>query len=274
MHKISFPTTWRFFDQARQEKWLIEILHDEEALLVLNKPAGLPVIPERYHPEWPCLQSIANAQLGSRVFVVHRIDMETSGVVLFAKNAETHRELCRQFAAHEVEKTYWALVQGEVEKDEQTIALPLSPHLQKPGVTIVNKKGKPALTHCRVLERFRGYTWVEVKPQTGRQHQIRVHLKALGHPLLVDAMYANTEAFFLSSLKSNYRRKAGEAEPPLIGRLTLHAQQLSLVLPQSQARLTFTAPVPKDFKSTLQHLRKYAALSRANLNFIRPVASK
>jgi len=259
VHKTSSPTTWRVFDKARQEKWLIEILHEDEALLVLNKPAGLPVIPEHWHPDWPCLQSIANEQLGTRVFVAHRIDMETSGVVLLAKNAEAHRELCRQFAAHEVEKIYWALVQGEVQSEEQTIDLPLSPHPKKPGVTIVNKQGKPAITHCRVLERFRGYTWVEVKPQTGRQHQIRVHLKALGHPLLVDALYANTEAFFLSALKSNYRRKEHEAEPAIIHRLTLHARQLGIFHPDKKERTAFSAEAPKDFNAVLKHLRKYAA---------------
>jgi len=250
---------WRLFDKARQQKWLIDILHEDQALLVLNKPAGLPVIPEHWHPDWPCLQSLASEQLGARVFVVHRIDMETSGVVLFAKTTEAHRELCRQFAAHEVEKTYWALVQGEIQNEEQTIDLPLSPHPKKPGVTIINKKGKPALTHCRVLERFRGYTLVEVKPQTGRQHQIRVHLKALGHPLIVDALYANTEAFFLSALKSNYRKKEGEAETPLIRRLTLHAQQLIVAHPDKKERTTFSAVAPKDFNAALKHLRKYAA---------------
>jgi RluA family pseudouridine synthase len=252
-------TAWRFFDKARQQKWLVKILYEDEALLVLNKPAGLPVIPERFHLDWSCLQSIANEQLGSRVFVVHRIDLETSGVVLFAKHAEAHRELCRQFAAHEVEKKYWALVQGEVQNDEQTIDLPLSPHPKKPGVTIVSKQGKPALTHCRVLERFRGYTWVELKPQSGRQHQIRVHLKAIGHPLLVDKLYANTEALFLSALKSNYRKKEGEAEMPLIRRLTLHALALRVFHPANKEGITFTAEAPKDFSSTLKHLRKYAA---------------
>ncbi|NUO80990.1 RluA family pseudouridine synthase [candidate division KSB1 bacterium] len=259
MPPIATDKTWRVFDKARQQKWRIEILFEDDALLVLHKPAGLPVIPERYHPEWPCLQSIANEQLGTRVFAVHRIDLETSGVLLFAKNAEAHRELCRQFAAHEAEKIYWALVRGEVASDEQTIDLPLSPHPKKPGVTIVNKQGKPARTHCRVLERFRGFTWVELKPQTGRQHQIRVHLKALGHPLLVDSLYANTEAFFLSTLKSSYHKKEGEAEPSLIRRLTLHAQQLGIFHPTTKERMTFTAEAPKDFNAALKHLRKYAA---------------
>ncbi len=259
MAPTNSPAAWRYFDKARQEKWLIKVLHEDETLLALNKPAGLPVIPERYHPEWPCLQSIANEELGMRVFVVHRIDLETSGAVLFAKNAEAHRDLCRQFISHEVEKTYWALVQGEVASDDQMIDLPLSPHPKKPGVTIVNKHGKPALTHCRVLERFRGYTWVALKPQTGRQHQIRVHLKALGHPLIVDALYANTEAFFLSALKSSYQKKEGEAEPPLMRRLTLHAQQLGIFHPTTKERLIFTAEAPKDFNSTLKQLRKYAA---------------
>lgn len=259
LSKVDLTTAWRRFDHARQRKWRIAVLHEDADLLALDKPAGLPVIPEHWHPAWPCLQSLASEQLGSRVFVVHRLDLETSGVVLLAKNAAAHRELCRQFAAHEVEKTYWALVQGEVEREEQTIDLPLSPHPKKPGVTLVNPKGKPALTRCRVLERFRGSTWVEVKPETGRQHQIRVHLKALGHPLLVDALYANTAAFFLSALKSGYRKKEGEAEPPLIARLTLHAQELRSAHPVSHERLSFCAEAPKDFSATLKHLRKHAA---------------
>ncbi len=246
------------YDRSRQQKWLIPVLHEDEAVIALNKPGGLPVIPERWHPDWPCLKSIAVEQLQARVWVVHRLDAGTSGVVVLAKTAEAHRNLCEQFTKRRVEKVYLAIVSGNVEPEEQTIRLPLAPHPKKPGMTIVQNGGKPAITMLRVVERFRGFTLLEARPQTGRQHQIRVHLQAIGHPLLVDHLYAKTEAFFLSAIKANYRVKADEHEQPLIQRLTLHAATLSFTHPLRQELFTLHAPLPKDFNAVIKNLRKYA----------------
>jgi RluA family pseudouridine synthase len=246
---------WRVYDRSRLMKWRIAILHEDSAVLALNKPAGLPVIPERWHPDWPCLKSIAADQLGARVWVVHRLDAGTSGVVVFAKTAEAHRELCEQFTQRRVEKAYLAIVQGNVHADEQKIEMPLAPHPRKPGMVVVHESGKAASTGIRVVERFRHFTLVEARPYTGRQHQIRVHLQALGHPLAVDPLYAKTEAFFLSAVKAGYRAKGDEQ--PLLRRLALHAASLQFLHPARQEPFTIHAPIPKDFSAMIKSLRKY-----------------
>lgn len=247
-----------YYDSARQQKWRIPVLFDDTSIIAFNKSSGLPVIPERWHPDWPCLRSIATERLGMQFLVVHRIDAGTSGVVLFAKAEAAHRELCRQFAQHQVEKTYLTLVKGEVAGEALTIQRPLAAHPNRPGVMIVARHGKPAVTSIRVLERFRGFTFLEVQPQTGRQHQIRAHLQAIGHPLLVDPIYGQSEAFFLSSIKAGYHLKEGETEQPLIRRLTLHAISLQFHHPLSKEPLIIAAPETKDFQAVLKNLRKYA----------------
>jgi RluA family pseudouridine synthase len=246
------------YDSARQQKWRISVLYDDGEIIAFNKPSGLPVIPERWHPDWPCLRSIAAKRLGVSLWVVHRIDAGTSGVMLFAKTKAAHRELCQQFAQHQVDKIYLALVKGEVAQDALTIQRPIAVHPNRPGVMVVGRQGKPAVTSIRVVERFRGVTLLEAQPQTGRQHQIRVHLQALGHPLLVDPIYSETEAFFLSSIKTNFRLKEGESEKPLIGRLSLHASALQFRHPGHKEMLTIVAPEAKDFQAVLRNLRKYA----------------
>jgi 23S rRNA pseudouridine955/2504/2580 synthase/23S rRNA pseudouridine1911/1915/1917 synthase len=248
-----------YYDSARREKWRVPVLFHDENLIAFNKPSGLPVIPERWHPDWPCLRSIAVERLHIPIFVVHRIDAGTSGVALFAKNASAHRELCRQFAQHQVEKTYLALVKGEVLEEALTIQRPLAPNPHRPGGMMIARHGKAAVTAIRVLERFRGFTLIEAQPQTGRQHQIRVHLQALGHPLLVDPIYSRTEAFFLSAIKTNFYLKEGEQEQPLIRRLTLHASSLGFVHPERKEFMALMAPAAKDFQAVLRNLRKYAA---------------
>jgi RluA family pseudouridine synthase len=246
------------YDKARREKWRIPVLYHDEAIVAFNKPSGLPVIPERWHPEWPCLRSIAAERLGIPILVVHRIDAGASGLVLFAKDEAAHRHLCQQFSQHQVDKTYLALVQGDVRQDALTIQRPIAPHPNRTGVMIVSRHGKPALTAVRVFERFRGVTLLEVQPQTGRQHQIRVHLQALGHPLLVDPIYGQAQAFFLSSIKPSFHLKEGETEQPLIRRLTLHAASLRFHHPVHKEPMTITAPEAKDFQVVLRNLRKYA----------------
>lgn len=194
--------------------------------------------------------------------IVHRIDAGTSGVVIFARHAESHKNLSGQFSNHEVEKIYFALVSGEICADEQMIDLPIDRHPSRDHRMIISKNGKPALTKLHVVERFRGFTLVEARPETGRQHQIRVHVQAIGHPLMVDPVYGSHDAFFLSSIKSRMHFRKGEAERPLINRLSLHAASLRLRHPRTGEECVVATEASKDFQAVVKALRKYAGSIR------------
>jgi 23S rRNA pseudouridine1911/1915/1917 synthase len=141
------------------------------------------------------------------------------------------------------------------------IRLPIGPHPQRPGMMVIQRRhGKSAITRYAAVERFRGYTLLDVRPQTGRSHQIRVHAQAIGHPLAIDPLYGSSEPLLLSALKPSYRPKAGTVEHPLMRRLTLHAQALELIHPTRGEKCIWVAPLPKDFAAVLRNLRRYRQL--------------
>ncbi|MCI0706353.1 MAG: RluA family pseudouridine synthase [Ignavibacteriae bacterium] len=243
----------------RQLDWLLrssgcKVLLEDEHLLVLAKPANLLVLPDRFNKALANLYSILIEELG-KIYIVHRIDKETSGVIIFAKTAEAHAELNRQFENREVEKIYHAIVEGTPSADKGAIELYLSENAQ--GTMRVDRKGKEAVTQYSVRERFQGYALVEAKPKTGRLHQIRVHLKAIGMPLLCDKLYGNGIGFFLSQIKPGYK-SAGE-EKPLLQRTALHASSLTFKHPIDGKEVTLIAELPKDMNSVLKYLRKFRA---------------
>jgi 23S rRNA pseudouridine1911/1915/1917 synthase len=252
----------------------LHILYEDDDLLVINKPAGLLVIPDRWDASKPTIVKLARAYLQTRadaedaisaepprIWVVHRLDRDTSGVLILAKTDRAHAALSRQFEHGKVRKTYLALVNGQAIRDEGVIRLPIGPHAHRPGMMAVSRHhGKSALTRYAVLERFRGYTLLDVRPRTGRSHQIRVHLQAIGYPLAIDALYGSSDPLLLSALKRSYRPKAGAVEHPLMARLTLHAQALSLRHPTHGGTCTWLAPLPKDFTAVLRNLRRYRNL--------------
>lgn len=246
----------------RKLTWLlksrgVEIVEEDEALMVLDKPSNLLVLPDRFNQGLPNLSTIIREELGE-IFVVHRIDRETSGLIVFAKTAEAHASLNRQFEGREVEKTYHAIVLGVPAQNEGTINAPLSESPRQKGMMRVDEKGgKDAVTEYKVLEEFKGYAFVEVRPKTGRTHQIRVHLQSIGAPILGDLKYDGGEGFFLSQVKPGY--KGVEEERPLLNRTALHAAGLSFLHPSSGERLQFSLPLPKDMKSVLKYLRKFRA---------------
>lgn len=235
-----------------------EILYEDDELIVLSKPAGLRVLPDRFDTTAPNLYHIF-LSLYSSLFVVHRIDKETSGLLVFAKSAESHTALSRLFEQRNIEKRYYAFVEGTPRLPEETITFPLR---EVRGKVYVHPEGKEAVTHYRVLEQFRGFAFLEVTPLTGRLHQIRAHLKAVGLPILCDGVYGTGSPLFLSSLKHFYRGK--EHERPLITRTALHAFSLSFEHPANHRQLCFESPLPRDMASTLQVLRKYAAIPSLN----------
>ncbi|MCL2390144.1 MAG: RluA family pseudouridine synthase [Endomicrobia bacterium] len=232
----------------------IEIIYQDDNIVVVNKPSGMIVIPDQHTYENKTLVGILKKQLNRKIWVVHRIDRDTTGVLIFAKNAEAHRHLSMQFEHSQVSKKYLVLLSGVLEEDEGTINKPIL--IEDRNVSI-DDDGKESITNFKVLEHFRGYTFAQAQPLTGRRHQIRIHFWSLGHPLAIDAEYGSADPLLLSSLKRNYKAKDDEKEKPLIDRLTLHAAELTLTLPGTNELKTFEVPLPKDFEITLKQLRKY-----------------
>ncbi len=252
---------------GRQRKQTIEVLYEDDHLVAVNKPAGLRVIPDSFNAALPNLLTMlesryrkALGQEGQQLWVVHRIDMHTSGVVIFARTPEMHRHLNRMFEHGEVQKTYWAVVRGHVQPREGRIDLPMAPHPSRSRMMIISEKGKPARTDYRVLEEFEHFTLVEVYPRTGRTHQIRVHFQAIGNPLAIDPIYAKTLSIDISNLKRDVVRKRhslDETPPALMQRLTLHALRLSFTHPLTGKSFEVEAALPKDFRALLSALRKW-----------------
>jgi len=245
-----------------QEHWLlrqhgVEVLYEDEHVLAVNKPPNLLVLPDRYDPSLPFLSGILKAAKG-KIFVVHRIDKETSGLILFARTPEAHAALNHDFRKHLVRKTYLALVRGKNSKKEGEIDLPIAPSRRERGKMIVEQdSGKESRTHYAILEEFNGFSLVEAKPESGRTHQIRIHLSAVGLPILADPVYGDGRPLFLSSFKLKYK-SSDEEERPLIERLALHASSIVVKHPALRKRLELSAEMPKDMRAALQALRKYA----------------
>ncbi len=202
------------------------MLYHDDYLVVLDKPSGLLSVKGIGIDKIDCLAvRVASAIEGARI--VHRLDMDTSGVIIMARDSDTHRELSRQFQDREVEKTYIAVVGGNINSDAGLIDIPLRKDFDNPPCQCVDyEQGKSSQTNWRVLERFDDRTRLELKPITGRSHQLRVHLKELGHAILGDDLYASNDLQKLSP------------------RLLLHAQQLIVMHPVSQERITFNAECP------------------------------
>jgi RluA family pseudouridine synthase len=211
----------------------MNILFQDQHLFIVNKPAGLSVLPDGWEKDSEYLVKSLEEQLG-KVFIVHRLDKITSGVMVFARDAETHRALNMQFENHEAQKTYHAVLEGNPKWEEKVAKFSLRSNVGHKHRTVVDdKNGKPSETRFRVIKRFPEAALVEAKPMTGRTHQIRVHAYALGHPLVEDVLYGARDQYGLP-------------------RPMLHAQSLSFIHPVSNARVKFSSPHPPDFEEALK----------------------
>jgi 23S rRNA pseudouridine1911/1915/1917 synthase len=233
------------------------LLYEEEEFIVINKPAGISVHPASGQQmitlvhgllyRFPQLSDAAGFQ---RPGIVHRLDRFTSGVMLVAKSNRVHCFFAKEFAEHRVQKTYLALVEGNVEFDQNIIEAPIARHKQHREKMQVSKEGKKALTRVDVIKRFDKCTFLKCQPQSGRRHQIRVHLKYLGHPIFGDQNYGGqfpitTNSFF----------KHNEKHPRiLMERLALHALRIEIAHPFSKKTLSFEAPLPADFQTVMDFL--------------------
>lgn len=238
----------------------LDIIYEDDSIVLVNKPSGLLTIPDRYNPEKPNLTGYLQKKYGS-IFTVHRLDRETSGIIVFARNAASHLALSQAFQLRTVKKKYLTVVTGNLPNDEGIIETGLALDPANPGKMKVMKGGKKSTTMYKVLERFKACNYVEVSIMTGRMHQIRVHFKSIGHPCYVDKLYGKNEAIYIKDVKQrnlNISKKPEEFELPLISRTTLHASQLEITHPVTNEVMTFEAALPKDMKALLNQLRKWA----------------
>ncbi|MBK9012871.1 MAG: RluA family pseudouridine synthase [Saprospiraceae bacterium] len=239
-------------------KLQIEIVYEDDDLVVVNKPANLLTIPDRHSADKPNLYHMLGNEFG-KIFTVHRLDRETSGILVFTKTEEAHKELSKQFMDRTVEKIYFALVEGVMHQQEGLIDKPLGPHPTHPEKMAVVHGGKPSRTNYKVTETFKNFTFIECSIETGRTHQIRVHLHTIGYPLAVDALYGRQSSFMLSKVKLRRFKlsKFEEEERPLMSRTTLHAGKLVFNHPTTGERMTIQADLPKDFGAVINQLRKW-----------------
>lgn len=232
------------------------VVFEDDALLVFDKPSGLLVAPDRWDKARVNLMGLVHARLGRHVANVHRLDADTSGLLLCAKNKPALDHLSGQFQSKTVAKVYHALVVGAPAPDTYTVDFVLKEDEAAPGrMCVVKRHGKTAVTEFRVLERFGRFAFVECRPHTGRTHQIRVHLAASGTPILNDAFYGDDTRLLLSDLKRGYKGRADEK--PLIARLALHASELTFTHPATREPLTVRSPLPRDFGVALKYLRRF-----------------
>lgn len=230
-----------------------EIIFENENFIVINKPPGLLSIPDRVRSEISLKDMLI--QQHSEIFTVHRLDKGTSGLIVFAKNEQTHKQLSQSFEGRDVEKYYVGLVHGKIQNEEGTIDAPVMEHPTKKGKMITHIKGKPSVTDYSILENFRLFSWVRFRIYTGRTHQVRVHMQHINHSIVCDELYGSAEPIFLSSLKRNYHlSKKEESERPILSRLALHSLQLKFDL--NGEHYEFEAEIPKDLRATLKQLRK------------------
>jgi len=234
---------------AQPEEIPLQILYEDEALLVLNKPPGLVVHPAAGHEEHTLVNALLHHCKGelsgiggvARPGIVHRLDKETSGCLVVAKNDETHLALSAQFASRKVEKTYHVIACGEIPRDRGEIRAAIARHpSHRKRMAVDEDLGRQARTSYRVIERLRGATFAEALLHTGRTHQIRVHFQFLGFPVVGDQTYGNRQNFRLTEL-------TGYTAP----RQMLHAFQLSFIHPRTGKRLSSEAKEPEDFRDAL-----------------------
>jgi 23S rRNA pseudouridine955/2504/2580 synthase/23S rRNA pseudouridine1911/1915/1917 synthase len=233
----------------------LSIIFESPDFIVLDKPAGLLSIPDREGKE-PSLKSRLREQYGN-IFTVHRLDRDTSGVIVFAKNEATHKYLSKIFEDRSVEKIYQGIVLGTPPEPKGTIDLPIMEHPAKPGLMVINRHGKASLTDYEVVETIGPYSLLQFRIHTGRTHQIRIHMQSIGHPIACDDMYGDGKPIFLSGIKRNFKlSRSEEAERPLLGRLALHAKSLRFA-DAGGASHHFEAPLPKDLRALLNQLHKW-----------------
>lgn len=225
----------------------LDIIYEDDDILVVNKPKGMVVHPAPGHYSgtlvnaimYHCRDNLSGINGVTRPGIVHRIDMDTTGSLLICKNDRAHQSLAEQLKEHSITRKYHAIVHGNLKEDTGTVNAPIGRHpVDRKKMSIHAPNGRHAVTHYRVLERFGNYTYIECQLETGRTHQIRVHMSSIGHPILGDTVYGSAKSPF---------KLEGQ---------TLHAKVLGIVHPTTGEYMEFDAPLPEYFVNLLKNLKK------------------
>ena len=230
--------------EIKAEEIPLDIVYEDDDILVINKQKGLVVHPGNGNPDGTlvnaimahCKESLSGIGGKIRPGIVHRIDKDTSGLLIVAKNDEAHIDVSNQIKEHLVKKTYLALVRGNIRENEATINIPIARSMNDRTKMAVSKRGKDAITHFKVLKRYNGYTYIEVNIETGRTHQIRVHMSHIGFPIVGDVVYSN-----------------GKNPFEVQGQM-LHSAKLEFTHPKTKKKMKVEADVPEYFKNILNKL--------------------
>ncbi len=241
--KVEFPELT--VPEIMAEEIKLDILYEDEEIIVINKPKQMVVHPAAGHYDgtlvnalmYHCKESLSGINGVMRPGIVHRIDMDTTGSIIVCKTDNAHQKVAEQLKEHSITRKYHAIVHGVVKDDEGVINAPIGRHpIHRKKMSINQKNGKPAITHFRVLERFANHTYVECELETGRTHQIRVHMSSINHPILGDEVYSRGKTGF---------KLQGQ---------TLHAKVLGCIHPKTNEYIEFEAPLPEYFKKLLKNL--------------------
>jgi len=255
-------------EAAPAEDIPITVVYEDEFLTVVNKPPGMVTHPARGNWSGTLVNAIqfhydalSTAAGENRPGIVHRLDRDTTGLLVVAKDDQAHRKLALQFELREVRKEYLALVYGVPQRDRDFIERPIGFHptvREKMAVRTEEDGGKSAMTYYEVIERFDGFAYVRCKPRSGRTHQIRVHLTHIGHPILADKAYSGRGRVTVADLTGG--ENSDDSQTPLIERQALHAHALTFRHPVTEREIELSAPLPDDMAQTLEAIRRHRPL--------------